>query len=245
MTQSAQILVVDDDVELRGHIAAYLEQHGLTVSQAAGGAEMDARLNKGDIDLVVLDVMMPGEDGFSICRRLVDSGGPAVIMLSAMGDQVDRIVGLELGADDYLGKPCHPRELLARVKAVMRRREDAPESRTRRGSLIAFSGFTLDAMRRHLSAPNGMTIMLTSGEFALLSAFLEHPREVLSRERLLSLAHGPGADVFDRSVDVQVSRLRRKLQSGSEGGPDGEMISTYRGAGYLFNAQITRPWALS
>lgn len=243
MTKSAQILVVDDDVELRGHIADYLEQHGMAVSQAGGAAEADARLSAGDVDLVVLDVMMPGEDGLSICRRLIDNGGPAVIMLSAMGDQVDRIVGLELGADDYLGKPCHPRELLARVKAVLRRREEGMESRPRRGSLIAFSGFTLDAVRRRLNAPNGMTIMLTSGEFALLTAFLEHPREVLSRERLLTLAHGPGADVFDRSVDVQVSRLRRKLQSGADEGRDDEMISTYRGAGYLFNAQVSRPWA--
>jgi two-component system OmpR family response regulator len=241
MTKIPQILIVDDDVELRGQIVAYLEQHGLLVSQASGAAQMDERLKGGDIDLVVLDVMMPGEDGLSICRRLIDGGGPAVIMLSAMGDQVDRIVGLELGADDYLGKPCHPRELLARVKAVLRRREEG--EKPRRGSVVAFSGFTLDAVRRRLSAPNGMTIMLTSGEFALLSAFLEHPRQILSREKLLGLAHGPGADVFDRSVDVQVSRLRRKLQAGAEDGADGEMISTYRGAGYLFNAQVSRPWA--
>ena len=243
MTKSAHILVVDDDHELRGHVAGYLEQHGLTVSQAAGGADMDKHLTGGDVDLVVLDVMMPGEDGLSICRRLVDGGGPSVIMLSAMGDQVDRIVGLELGADDYLGKPCHPRELLARVKAVLRRREDGAAGRPRRGSVVAFSGFTLDAVSRRLSAPNGTIIMLTSGEFALLSAFLEHPRQILSRERLLTLAHGPAAEVFDRSVDVQVSRLRRKLQAGADGGAEGDIISTYRGAGYLFNAQVSRPWS--
>jgi two-component system OmpR family response regulator len=243
MTKTPQILVVDDDVELRAHIADYLRQHSLAVSEAADGAAMDQRLAQGDIDLVVLDVMMPGEDGLSICRRLIDNGGPAVIMLSAMGDQVDRIVGLELGADDYLAKPCHPRELLARVKAVLRRREEAAEGRPRRGALVAFSGFTLDAVSRRLSAPNGATIMLTSGEFALLNAFLEHPRQILSREKLLGLAHGPAADVFDRSVDVQVSRLRRKLQVGADDSADSDMISTYRGAGYLFNAQVSRPWS--
>jgi two-component system OmpR family response regulator len=239
---TARILLVDDDAELRANVAAYLQQHGLTVLQAGGAAEADTVLAGGDIDLVVLDVMMPGEDGLSLCRRIVDAHGPAVIMLSAMGDEVDRIVGLELGADDYLGKPCNPRELLARVKAVLRRHEEG-EVRPRRGGQISFRGFTLDAVRRRLRAPNGETILLTAGEFSLLSAFLEHPRQILSREKLLTLARGPEAEVFDRSVDVQISRLRRKLQAGAAESDPEEVIATYRGAGYLLNAQVMRPWA--
>ena len=240
-TTNARILIVDDDAELRANVCAYLEQHGISVAQAGNAAQADREIAAGEFDLVVLDVMMPGEDGLSLCRRLVDAHGPAVIMLSAMSDEVDRIVGLELGADDYLGKPCNPRELLARVKAVLRRREEA-DVRPARGAQVQFRGFTLDAVRRRLRAPNGETILLTAGEFSLLSAFLDNPRQILSRDRLLQLAHGPDAEVFDRSVDVQVSRLRRKLQAGAAQGDTEEMIATYRGAGYLLNAQVMRPW---
>jgi two-component system OmpR family response regulator len=198
---------------------------------------MDAALGGAPIDLIVLDVMLPGEDGLSICRRLSDEGGPAIIMLSAMGGEIDRVLGLELGADDYLAKPCSPRELLARVRAVMRRQEEARGGAPRRGKTYHFLGFSLDAPRRQLRAPNGTSILLTAGEFSLLSAFLDHPQRILSRDQLIELARGSEADVFDRAVDVQISRLRRKLHSFVEQ----EIIRTYRGAGYLFDAKVSRP----
>jgi two-component system OmpR family response regulator len=229
----ARVLIVDDDKDLRDQVAAYLVEHGYTVSTAHDASSMEAVLVGKEVELVILDVMMPGEDGLSICRRLAAGPGPAVIMLSAMGDDIDRIVGLELGADDYVAKPCNPRELLARVRAVLRRRE---ESAPRRSEVLSFLGFTVVAARRQVKAPNGVTILFTAGEFSLLYAFLSKPQVVLSRERLLELAHGGETDVFDRAVDVQVSRLRRKLHACSEV----EIIRTLRGSGYLFDAKVTR-----
>ena len=232
-----QILVVDDDSSLRDHVARYLADHGYLVHTAADAVEMEAVLAAQPIDLMVLDLMLPGEDGLSICRRLAQSGGPAIIMLSAMGEEIDRILGLELGADDYLPKPCSPRELLARVKAVMRRQEEARGDAPKRGKAYYFLGFTLDMLRRQLRAPNGAAILLTAGEFSLLSAFLEHPQRILSRDQLLDLARGGETEVFDRAIDVQISRLRRKLHACA----DDEVIKTYRGAGYLFDAKVSRP----
>jgi len=232
-----QILVVDDDTELRRQMAAYLREHGYLVQEAADGAAMERALAQTPVDLVVLDVMLPGEDGLSICRRLADEGGPAIVMVSAMGEEVDRILGLELGADDYLAKPCNPRELLARVRAVIRRLDEVRGGGAPRGRTYQFQGFVLDMLRRQLRAPNGTTILLTAGEFSLLVAFLDHPQRILSRDQLLELARGSQADVFDRAVDVQISRLRRKLHACVES----EIIRTYRGAGYLFDARVTRP----
>jgi two-component system OmpR family response regulator len=232
-----QILVVDDDADLRARIADYLGQHGYGVVMAQDGPSMEKALSAGPIDLIVLDVMMPGEDGLSICRRLADGGGPAIIMLSAMGEEIDRILGLELGADDYLSKPCSPRELLARVRAVLRRREDVRPGAPPKGKAYHFLGFTLDGVRRQLRAPSGVTILLTAGEFSLLSAFLDNPQRILSRDQLIEKARGAESDVFDRAVDVQISRLRRKLHDCA---PQ-EIIKTYRGAGYLFDARVTRP----
>ncbi|MBS0295871.1 MAG: response regulator [Proteobacteria bacterium] len=232
----ARILVVDDDVILRVEIADYLSQHGYAVETAADGVEMQVILTARAVDLIVLDLMLPGEDGLSICRRLAEQGGPPIIMVSAMGHDTDRIVGLELGADDYLPKPCNPRELVARVRAVLRRREDIRRGGAKRGRTINFRGFSVDPARRRLRAPNGVTILLTVGEFALLGAFLDHPQRILSREQLLELARGGDAEVFDRAVDVQISRLRRKLHGCS----DVEIIKTYRGSGYLFDAKVTR-----
>ncbi|WP_414692514.1 response regulator [Phenylobacterium sp.] len=232
-----QILVVDDDTELRHQMAAYLREHGYLVQEAADGAAMERALAQTPVDLVVLDVMLPGEDGLSICRRLADEGGPAIVMVSAMGEEVDRILGLELGADDYLAKPCNPRELLARVRAVIRRLDEVRGGGAPRGRTYQFQGFVLDMLRRQLRAPNGTTILLTAGEFSLLVAFLDHPQRILSRDQLLELARGSQADVFDRAVDVQISRLRRKLHACVET----EIIRTYRGAGYLFDARVTRP----
>ena len=230
------VLVVDDDADLRQHISQYLTEHGFVVHAAADGTGMARELAARPIDLVVLDVMMPGEDGLSICRRLSDEGGPPVIMLSAMGEEIDRVLGLELGADDYLPKPCSPRELLARVRAVIRRRQDSQTGNEKKGRAYHFLGFTFDTVRRQLRAPNGVGILLTAGEYSLLSAFLEHPQQVLSRDRLLDLARGGEADVFDRAVDVQISRLRRKLHACCEE----EIIRTHRGSGYLFDAKVIR-----
>jgi two-component system OmpR family response regulator len=177
-------------------------------------------------------VMMPGEDGLSVCRRLAKAKGPAILFMSALGEELDRILGLELGADDYLAKPCSPRELLARLRAVLRRRADgAPPARTTTG--YGFEGYRLDLARRELTSPSGAMVALTAGEFSLLLAFLEHPRTPLSRERLSELS-GVGGDAIERAVDVQVFRLRRKL------GFCRDAIRTLRGAGYLFHAEVSR-----
>jgi two-component system OmpR family response regulator len=231
------ILVVEDDTQLREQVTAYLADHGFQVHAAADARAMDRMLAQAPIDLVVLDLMLPGEDGLSICRRLSADGGPAIIMVSAMGEEIDRVLGLELGADDYLPKPCSPRELLARVRAVFRRLEEVRGGAPRKGKAYQFQGFVVDALRRQLRAPNGATILLTSGEFSLLSAFLDHPQRILSRDQLLDIARGNDADVFDRAVDVQISRLRRKLHACS----DTEIIKTVRGAGYMFDVAVTRP----
>lgn len=230
------ILVVDDDTQLREQMVGYLREQGYLLYGAADAAGMEIVLAEAPIDLIVLDVMMPGEDGLSICRRLSQNGGPAIVMVSAMGEEVDRVLGLELGADDYLPKPCSPRELLARVRAVFRRLDEVRGGAPRKGRSFQFMGFVVDTLRRQLRAPNGTTILLTAGEFSLLSAFLENPQRILSRDQLLEHARGIQVDVYDRAVDVQISRLRRKLHACVEV----EIIKTYRGAGYLFDAKVSR-----
>jgi two-component system OmpR family response regulator len=185
---------------------------------------------------VILDVMLPGEDGLSICRRLAQRGGPAILMMSAMGEEVDRVLGLEFGADDYLPKPCSPRELLARIRAVMRRRDQAGDGAARAAKRYHFLGFVVDAQRRQVCAPSGATILLTAGEFALLNVFLDHPLQILSREELLGQARGADIEIFERVIDVQISRLRRKLHACVEDA----IIRTFRGAGYTFDARVTR-----
>jgi two-component system OmpR family response regulator len=192
---------------------------------------MDRALASHGIDLIVLDLMMPGEDGLSVVRRL--SGTPPVVMLSAMGEDTDRIIGLELGAADYLAKPCNPRELLARVRAVLRRpRGDETPS----GVALMFEGWHLDLVRRELRRPDGEAVILSAGEFGLLRAFAERPGRILNRDQLLEAARGTEADIFDRAVDVQISRLRRKLDDGS--GRD--LITTIRGEGYRFDARVKK-----
>ena len=236
-TPARHILVVDDDTELRQQVSGYLSEHGFEVHGAADAGAMDTILAAEPIDLIVLDLMLPGEDGLSICRRLSAGGGPAIIMLSAMGDEIDRVLGLELGADDYLPKSSSPRELMARVRAVLRRHDEVLSGAPRRGAAYHFMGFTLDTVRRQLRAMNGVTVLLTAGEYSLLRVFLDHPQRILARDQLLELARGAESDVFDRAIDVQISRLRRKL--GSAEGED-EIIKTYRGAGYLFDAAVSR-----
>ena len=231
----ARILMVDDDPGIRDVVSDFLGRHGYRVVTAGDSQEMERELERGPVDLIVLDVMLPGEDGLAICRRLAVAPAPPIIMLSAMGEDTDRIVGLELGADDYLAKPCNPRELLARVRAVLRR----AEQRGQPGAVSAgceFAGWRLDLVRRELRSPDGVAVNLSSGEFSLLRAFVERPQRVLTRDQLLEFARGPTSEAFDRAIDVQISRLRRKLDAG--GGPD--LIRTIRNEGYMFTAKVKR-----
>ena len=228
--------MVDDDPGIRDVVSEFLSRHGYAVETAADAVGMELALEKGNVDLMVLDVMLPGEDGLSICRRM-EGGGPAIIMLSAMGEDTDRIVGLEIGADDYLPKPCNPRELLARVRAVLRRRQEPKSTEDRIGGALEFAGWRLDLVRRELRTPDGVVINLSSGEFSLLRAFVERPQRVLSRDQLLDFARGPETEAYDRAIDVQISRLRKKLDDGLGGQ---ELIRTIRNEGYMFNAKVTR-----
>jgi two-component system OmpR family response regulator len=233
---NARILMVDDDPGIRDVVSDFLGRHGYNVETAADGREMDEALGRGPVDLIVLDVMLPGEDGLAICRRLANTDdGPPIIMLSAMGEDTDRIVGLEVGADDYVPKPCNPRELLARVRAVLRRTEQRlPDPGSVAG--CEFAGWRLDLVKRELRSAQGVVVHLSSGEFGLLRAFVEHPQRVLTRDQLLELARGPESEAFDRAIDVQISRLRRKLDDG--GGQD--LIRTVRNEGYMFTAKVKR-----
>jgi len=231
---AATILIVDDDPAVGAAIADYLSDEGYRVTCAKDGAEMDRSLDSAQVDLILLDVNLPGEDGLSICRRIVDERGPPIIMLSAAGDEVDRVLGLELGADDYLVKPFSSRELLARVRAVLRRR--AHYNALTPALSYRFGGFTLDVPRRAILGPNGVTILLSAGEVALVSRFAAAPRKVLSRGSLTEGVSGADGEIFGRALDVQISRLRRKL------GANGlaQMIRTVRGLGYVFEATVTR-----
>lgn len=231
MSETAQpprVLIVDDDPAIREGLVEVFERAGFAAASAGDVPSMERALDSKGADLIVLDLMMPGEDGLSACKRLSGKGRAPIIMLSALGDDADRIVGLEIGADDYLAKPCNPRELVARARAVLRRAKEADSSPP--GDSIKFAGFRLDIARRELNDPDGIVIPLSAGEFRLLRAFVERPQRVLSREQLLDFAFDNDSDVFDRAVDVQVSRLRRKLER--PGGID--IIRTVRGEGYLF-----------
>jgi len=233
----ARILIVDDDPGIRDVIADFLTRHGYRVDQASDARSMDLAMQRNPADLIVLDVMMPGEDGLSICRRLSGAaGGPGIVMLSAMGEETDRIVGLELGADDYLPKPCNPRELLARVRAVLRRRQEPRPNDDQVGAACTFAGWRLDLVRRELRSPQGVIVNLSSGEFSLLRAFVERPQRVLTRDQLLDLARGPDTEAYDRAIDVQISRLRRKLDDDS----GVEIIRTIRSEGYMFSPKVVR-----
>ncbi len=223
------ILVVDDDADLRSLITDFLRANGMRVESAANGVDMDARLAAERPDLVVLDLMMPGEDGLSILRRLRKPGGPAVIMLSAMGEDTDRIIGLEVGADDYLPKPCNPRELLARIRAVLRRRGEEPGGG---GTAVRrFGAWTLDIVQREVRRLDTLPMALTDAEFRVLAAFLDRPQRVLSRDQLIEAGKGVDSEVFDRAIDVTISRLRKKL------GPD-DPIRTIRNEGYMFTLKV-------
>ncbi|MEL7344390.1 MAG: response regulator transcription factor [Pseudomonadota bacterium] len=229
----AQILLVDDDPGIRSLLRDYLEKEGFGMETAADAQEMEAKLESFRPDLLVLDLMLPGEDGLSICRRLSLAGGPPIIMLTAKNDEIDRILGLELGADDYISKPVAPRELLARIRAVLRR-ATAPRSE-HTNKKFAFDRFVIDIDARQVTTQGHTRIDLTSGEFDLLACFIRRPRRVLSRDQILDELRGRGAEPFDRTVDMLVSRLRRKL---SAFGAEADLISTVRNAGYLLTSPV-------
>lgn len=233
----ASILVVDDDSDIRTLLASFLEAHGYSVAMARDGSQMQRLLEQGRYDLAILDLMLPGQDGLELCRLLRQRSNMPVIMLTARAEETDRIVGLEIGADDYVTKPFNPRELLARIRAVLRRSGDSQRSSDASARFYRFEGWSLSLDRRELTNPAGIMIDLSTGEFDLLMAFLEAPNRVLSREHLLEAARSQPEAVFDRAIDVQVSRLRKKIE------PDEEspvMIRTIRGVGYLFVPKVTR-----
>ncbi|MBK1865284.1 response regulator [Aestuariivirga sp. YIM B02566] len=230
------VLIVDDDQQIRTMLARFLGEHGMRVTQASEGISMFKVMETGRFDVIVLDVMMPGEDGFTLCRKLRAESAIPLILLTARNSETDRIVGLELGADDYVTKPFNPRELLARIRALLRRANAQPQAVQRLASATyQFAGWTLDTSRRSLLSPQGVLTDLTTGEFDLLVAFVEHPQRVLNRDQLLDLARGRVSLAFDRSIDVQVSRLRRKIETDPNAPA---LIKTVRNGGYFFTALV-------
>ncbi|MGD9883191.1 response regulator [Reyranella sp.] len=236
MEKRPHLLVVDDDSEIRNLLERFLTKHGFRISTAGDGKEMHKALVEWRIDLVVLDLMLPGEDGLALCRELRAGPDVPVIMLTAMREEIDRIIGLEVGADDYLPKPFNPRELLARIKAVLRRtRREAREPDMLAGGALRFAGWQLDPLARRLTAPDGSDVELTGGEFDLLAILAGRPGRVLSREQLLDLTRGRDATAFDRSIDSQISRLRRKLELDPT---RPTIIKTVRSSGYVFTPRV-------
>jgi two-component system OmpR family response regulator len=230
------ILIVDDDREIRSLLSDYLEKNGYRASAVADGKAMWNALESARIDLVILDVMLPGDDGFVLCRNLRARSNVPVIMLTAKGEDTERIVGLELGADDYLAKPFNPRELLARIKSVLRRHRAMPGNlEPEPANLLKFAGWTLDLNTRNLISPSAVVVALSGAEFRLLRVFLAYPNRVLSRDQLMDLTVGREADPLDRSVDVQVSRLRQRLNDDAR---EPAIIKTVRGEGYVLAANV-------
>ena len=236
MNDTAHILVVDDQREICDVVQEYLASEGYRVSTAADGGGMRKVLGQGPVDLVILDLMLPGEDGLTLARSLRDESNVGIIILTGRGETVDRIIGLEMGADDYLPKPFHLRELLARVKSVLRRVQmRASERPLPARSRARFAGWNLDLASRELVSPAGEEVRLTTGEFDLLAAFVNNANQVLSRDRLLDLARNREAGPFDRTIDVQVGRLRRKLEDDPQ---RPNLIKTVRGSGYIFTPTV-------
>jgi two-component system, OmpR family, response regulator len=235
-TASTKLLLVDDEAALRDPLAEYLSRQGFDVTQAISAAEARSRLRDTTPDLVLLDIMMPGEDGLSLCRHLVESRDIPVIFLTARGEATDRIIGLEIGADDYVVKPFEPRELIARVRSVLRR-AGRVQTASDENEILEFEGWQLDPLKRRLTDAEGAVVAISSVEFRLLVAFLEHPRQVLDRDRLLDMVQGREAHLFDRAVDNQVSRLRRKIEVDSR---NPQLIQTVWGGGYMLAADVRR-----
>ncbi|AUY36860.1 response regulator [Pseudomonas soli] len=236
-TTVSRLLIVDDDVEILALLKQFFVQQGYEVDLAAEGQAMWAAIERQRPDAIILDLMLPGEGGLSLCQKLRAQVGVPVIMLTAMAELSDRIIGLELGADDYLTKPFDPRELLARLRAVQRRVGEQASRGEAARPVIGFAGWHLDVTCRELRSPEQVMIPLSGAEFDLLVVFLEHPQRILTREQLIDLTRGQGHDAYDRSIDVQVSRLRRKIEPDSKR-PD--LIRTVRNGGYLFTAKVSR-----
>ena len=239
MTQPDHILIVDDDRDIRTLAAEYLERSGMRVTLAANGREMRAALDKGAVDLVVLDLMLPGEDGLTLCRdlRASERKNMPVLMLTARNEEADRILGLEMGADDYLVKPFAARELLARIRSVLRRTRMLPPNLqiTEAATVLAFGPWRLDTTARHLLDDNDVIVALSGAEYRLLRVFLDHPQRVLNRDQLLNLTQGREAELFERSIDLMVSRLRQRLRDDAK---EPRYIKTVRSEGYVFAAMV-------
>ncbi|MBN9356246.1 response regulator [Herbaspirillum huttiense] len=237
MDTNTHILVVDDDRDIRTLLAEYLDSNGLRTLTATNGSEMRRVLEESRVDLIVLDLTLPGEDGLTLCRNLRATSSVPVIMLTARGEPLDRILGLEMGADDYLAKPFEPRELFARIRSVLRRTQALPPNMAQPDvATMRFAGWTLDLTARHLVNKDGVVVALSGAEFRLLKVFLDHPNRVLNRDQLLELTQGRESDPFDRSVDIQISRLRQKL------GDDARtptIIKTVRNEGYVLATTVT------
>jgi len=236
MNAEDHVFVVDDDREIRSLLSEYLQKNGYRVTPLADGRSMWTALEHAQPDLIVLDLMLPGEDGLTLCRNLRAKSNVPIVMLTARGEETDRIVGLEMGADDYVAKPFSPRELLARIKSVLRRTRALPENlQPDEAHNIRFAGWTLDVKARHLIAPDGVAVALSGTEYKLLRIFLAHPNRVLNRDQLIDLMLSRDATPFDRSIDVQVSRLRHRLGAG---GRESAIIKTVRGEGYVLSVPV-------
>lgn len=239
MTTINRVLVVEDDDQTRTLIQEYLQENGCQVQTACEGDEMWARLKVWDPDIIVLDLMLPGEDGLTLCKRLSISATTSdtpIIMLTARGDEVDRILGLEMGADDYLAKPFSPRELLARIKSILRRSRAMPKSdRPKEISEIHFSDWILHLKAQQLTSPDGVVIELTKGEFVLLQAFLKHPKQALDRDQIMNFYRMREATIFDRSIDVQIGRIRKRLQDDPK---KPKLLKTVWGKGYMLDSTV-------
>jgi two-component system OmpR family response regulator len=234
METTTHLLIVDDDRDIRTLVGEYLERQGYRVSLAADGAQMESVLSKHPIDLVLLDVMLPGTDGLTLCRELRSRSQIPILMLTAKGDPIDRILGLELGADDYVTKPFEPRELLARIRNLMKRISPQDSLRELESS-FRFAGWTLDTRSHELTAPDGIDVPLSTSEYRLLLVFLKNPNRVLTRDKLMDLLKGREPDAFDRSIDLRVSRLRQKLRDDARAP---KLIRTLRNEGYIFVAKF-------
>jgi len=237
MESLAHILIVDDDREISALLAEYLEKNGCKTSTACDGKAMWKALDDARVDLIVLDLNLPGDDGLTLCRNLRTRSSLPVIMLTARSEPVDRILGLEMGADDYLPKPFEPRELLARIRSVLRRAQSLPSPHHAEPQQVRFAGWTMDFTARHLVNPQGTVVALSGAEFRLLKIFLDHANRVLSRDQLLNLTAGRDADPFDRSIDLQISRLRQKL---GEDARSPQIIKTVRNEGYVLATLVSR-----